>query len=45
MDREYFVGIDLHRAVIQVCVRNERGEICGEQRFRYEGDWLSGSRS
>lgn len=37
MDRAYFVGIDLHRAVIQVCVRDERGEICSEQRFRYVG--------
>lgn len=37
MDRAYFVGIDLHRAVIQVCVRDERGEICCEQRFRYAG--------
>ena len=35
MERTYFVGIDLHRSVIQACVRDERGEIVAEQRLRY----------
>lgn len=30
----YFVGIDLHRELIQVCVLDARGERVSEQRFR-----------
>lgn len=37
MERKYFVGVDLHRNVIQICVLEERGEIVAEQRFRYAG--------
>jgi transposase len=37
-DTKYFIGIDLHRSIIQVCVLDERGETVEEQRFR--GDTL-----
>lgn len=30
----YHVGIDLHKSVAQVCVRNAQGEICQERRWR-----------
>jgi transposase len=30
----YFIGIDLHKAVIQVCVLDEEGRPVAEQRFR-----------
>jgi transposase len=29
----YFIGVDLHRAVIQVCVLNAKGEVVAEERF------------
>jgi len=35
MERSYFIGIDLHRAVMQICIRDERGEIVAERRIRY----------
>ena len=46
---KYFVGIDLHKTVLQVCVVNADGEILKERRFRgaslAEGlevvDWLA----
>src|SRR5919109_282261 len=31
--RAYFVGIDLHKEIIQVCVLDAQGEIVREQRF------------
>jgi len=31
-----YIGIDLHRTVIQICVLDERGERIGEERVRYE---------
>lgn len=45
----YHVGIDLHKLVAQVCVRNSAGEVCEERRFRLESqaererllDWLA----
>ncbi len=30
----YFVGVDLHKAVLQICVLNSNGEIVKERRFR-----------
>ena len=35
MDQSYFIGIDLHRTVIQLCVLNASGEIVAEKRLRY----------
>lgn len=35
MERSYFIGIDLHRTVIQICVLNAQGEIITEKRLRY----------
>jgi transposase len=32
----YFIGVDLHRTVIQVCVLDQDGEIAQEARFRGE---------
>ena len=37
MSKAYFIGIDLHRTVIQACVLDEHGERVAEERFRYEG--------
>jgi|KBSSwiStaDraftv2_1062776.scaffolds.fasta_scaffold4446840_1 transposase len=34
--RQYFIGIDLHKTVIQVCVINNAGEIVEEFRQRLE---------
>lgn len=31
-----YIGIDLHRTVIQICVLGERGEPIAEERIRYE---------
>lgn len=31
-----YIGIDLHRTVIQICVLNERGERIAEERIRYQ---------
>jgi transposase len=31
-----YIGIDLHRTVIQICVLDERGETVAEERIRYE---------
>ena len=31
-----YIGIDLHRNVIQICVLDERGEQIAEERIRYE---------
>ena len=36
MARSY-IGIDLHRTVIQICVLDEHGEIVAEKRIRYQG--------
>jgi transposase len=33
----FYVGVDLHRDVIQVCVRDEAGEIREERRYRGSG--------
>ena len=30
-----YIGIDLHRTVIQICVLDERGERIAEERVRY----------
>lgn len=35
MERSYFIGVDLHRVVMQICIRDERGEIVAEKRVRY----------
>lgn len=35
MEQSYFIGIDLHRTVIQLCVLDTRGEILAEKRLRY----------
>jgi len=52
----YFVGIDLHKTVLQVCVLDASGEIINEQRFRggtiedglaaveWLGQWKDGGR-
>ena len=32
----YFIGVDLHRSVIQVCVLNAAGDVVAERRFRGE---------
>ena len=37
---KYFIGIDLHKSILQVCVLDKDGEIIKERRFR-EGS-LSG---
>jgi len=37
MSTGYFIGIDLHRTVIQICVLDERGERVAEERLRYTG--------
>lgn len=37
MSKAYFIGIDLHRRVIQACVLDDRGERVEEARFRYDG--------
>ncbi len=34
MRKSYFVGVDLHKAVVQVCVLDENGEVVNEKRFR-----------
>ena len=39
MSEAYFIGVDLHQAVIQLCVLDAEGEIVAEQRFR--GDSLN----
>lgn len=31
-----YIGVDLHRSVIQICVLDTQGEPVAEQRFRYE---------
>ncbi len=31
-----YIGIDLHRTVIQICVLDEHGEIRDEERIRYQ---------
>ena len=31
---KYFVGIDLHKSIIQICVLDKEGEIIEERRFR-----------
>lgn len=33
---QYFVGIDLHKSVVQVCVLDESGTVVHEERFRIE---------
>lgn len=33
---QYFVGIDLHKAVVQICVLDESGTVVHEERFRIE---------
>lgn len=38
MSSRYFIGVDLHQSVIQVCVLNTKGDVVGERRFR--GDSL-----
>ena len=35
MGTRYFIGVDLHKAVVQVCVLDEKGQIVEERRFRY----------
>jgi transposase len=35
MGRRYFIGVDLHKTVVQVCVQDEAGEIVEEKRYRY----------
>jgi transposase len=52
----YFVGIDLHKELIQVCVLDSRGQVVTEQRFRggtlaqglgvvrFLGTWKMGGR-
>ena len=30
-----YIGIDLHRTVIQICVLDERGEVVREERLSY----------
>lgn len=35
MGTRYFIGVDLHKNVIQVCVLDEKGRIVEEKRFRY----------
>jgi transposase len=35
MSKAYFIGIDLHRNVIQACVLDEHGERVAEERFGY----------
>ncbi len=32
----YHIGIDLHKSVAQICVRDARGEVHGERRWRFE---------
>src|SRR5262245_22774335 len=36
MSAAYFIGVDLHQSVIQVCVLDADGEIVDERRFRGE---------
>jgi transposase len=36
MPAAYFIGVDLHQSVIQVCVLESKGEIVEERRFRGE---------
>jgi transposase len=33
---QYFVGIDLHKAVVQICVLDQTGTVAHEERFRIE---------
>jgi predicted NBD/HSP70 family sugar kinase len=33
---KYFIGIDLHKTVIQVCVLDDKGELGEECRLRLE---------
>ena len=35
MRTRYFIGVDLHKNVVQVCVLDADGEIVAEKRFRY----------
>ena len=35
---QYYVGIDLHKTVAQVCVTTADGEVAAEQRIRLDGD-------
>jgi transposase len=35
MGRRYFIGVDLHKAVIQACVVDGTGEVVEEKRHRY----------
>jgi transposase len=35
MSKSYYIGIDLHRSVIQVCVLDEHGNRVAEERFHY----------
>jgi transposase len=35
VEQSYFIGIDLHRTVIQICVLDTQGEIIAEKRLRY----------
>lgn len=35
MGTRYFIGVDLHKTVIQVCVLDATGEIVQEKRYRY----------
>jgi transposase len=35
VDQAYFIGIDLHRTVIQLCVLDRAGQIVEERRLRY----------
>src|SRR6185436_20852748 len=38
MASRYFIGVDLHQSVVQVCVLNAKGDVVAERRFR--GDTL-----
>ncbi len=31
---KYFVGVDLHKTILQICVLDHDGEIVKERRFR-----------
>ena len=35
---QYYVGIDLHKAVAQVCVADARGHVVAERRLRLDGE-------
>jgi transposase len=36
MASRYFIGVDLHQSVVQVCVLDAKGEVVSERRFRGE---------